>query len=119
MLRVVAVVASLIVGSAAVAAPLPKPAAFAMCGACHKAEKGAPNGIGPNLWGVGGRVSGTVPGFAYSPAMKNAKLPWNKANLTAYLANPQGKIPGNKMPFGGLKDPTQNAQVVDYLLSLK
>ncbi len=104
---------------AAQAAPLPKPPAFAMCGVCHKVEAGAAPGIGPNLWGVGGRVSGTLPGYTYSPAMKNAKIKWSKAELVDYLENPQAKVPGTKMAYAGEKDPTKEAAIADYLMSLK
>src|SRR3546814_6662054 len=58
----------------AMAAPAPKPPAFAMCGACHKVDQGAPHGLGPNLWAIGGKVSGTTPGFKYSPALTKAKI---------------------------------------------
>lgn len=105
--------------TAAGADPLPKPAAFAMCGVCHKVEAGAAPAIGPNLWGVGGRVSGTVPGYTYSPAMKAAKIKWSKAEIISYIANPQAKIPGNKMTYAGEKDPAKEAAIADYLMSLK
>jgi len=104
---------------AANAAPLPKPAAFAICGVCHKVEAGAAPAIGPNLWGVGGRVSGTLAGYTYSPAMKNAKIKWSKAEIMDYLANPQAKVPGTKMAYAGEKDPTKEAAIADYLMSLK
>jgi cytochrome c len=113
-------IAMLSLGAAAAsAAPLPKPASFAMCGVCHKVEAGAAPGIGPNLWGVGGRVSGTLAGFTYSPAMKAAKIKWTKAELMTYLANPATKVPGTKMAYVGQKDPVQQAALADYLLSLK
>ena len=105
--------------AAAVAAPLAKPADFAICGACHKVEAGAPSGIGPNLWGVAGRVSGTMPGFAYSPALKAAKIKWNKKDLVAFIQAPQARVPGNKMPYAGQKDPAKAGSIADYVLSLK
>ena len=101
------------------AAPLPKPAEFAVCSACHKVDAGAPNGIGPNLWGVSTRVSGSAPGFNYSPAMKAAKIKWNKKELTAFIQNPQQRVPGNKMPYPGQKDPAKAGAIADYLVSLK
>lgn len=101
------------------AAPLPKPANFAICGVCHKVEAGAAPAIGPNLWGVGGRVSGTLAGYTYSPAMKAAKIKWTKPELMDYLANPQAKVPGTKMAYAGEKDPAKRAAIVDYLMSLK
>ncbi len=113
-------IAMLSLGAAAANAdPLPKPASFAMCGVCHKVEAGAPPGIGPNLWGIGGRVSGTLPGYTYSAAMKAAKIKWSKPELIAYIANPSAKVPGNKMAYVGQKDPAQQALIADYLLSLK
>jgi cytochrome c len=114
-----AVVAVSMLAGAAYAAPLPKPAAFAVCGVCHASTAGAPNGVGPNLWGVTSRVSGTLPGYSYSPAMKAAKIKWSKAELTTYIANPKAKVPGTKMTYAGQKDPKQEAAIVDYLLSLK
>jgi cytochrome c len=90
--------------------------AFAACAACHAPDN---NGIGPRLAGVVGRTSGTVDGFRYSRAMKNAKIVWDAATLDAYLAEPQKVIPGNLMPFSGIADPGQRADVIAYLGSLK
>ena len=90
--------------------------AFAACAACHASDK---NGIGPRLAGVVGRTSGTVEGFRYSRAMKNAKIVWDAATLDAYLAEPQKVVPGNLMPFSGIGDPRQRADVIAYLGSLK
>jgi cytochrome c len=103
----------------AFAAPLPKPAAFGICSACHKTDQGAPNTIGPNLFGVGNTKAGTVPGFAFSPAMQNSKIKWTKANLAAFIQDPQKVVPGTRMPFGGLKNPDSASQIADYILSLK
>jgi cytochrome c len=90
--------------------------AFAACAACHAPDK---NGIGPSLAGVVGRTSGTVEDFRYSRAMKNAKIVWDAATLDAYLAEPQKVVPGNLMPFSGIGDPQQRADVIAYLRSLK
>jgi cytochrome c len=101
------------------AAPLPRPGSFAICGVCHKTDAGAAPGIGPNLFGVGTRVSGTGAGYAYSPAMKAAKVKWSKAELIGFISDPQKRVPGTKMAFAGQKDPAQAAAIADYLLSLK
>jgi len=105
--------------ASASAAPLPRPAPFAICGVCHKTDAGQPAGVGPNLWGVGTRVSGTAPGYAYSPAMKAAKIKWSKAEIVNFITDPQKKVPGTKMIYAGQKDPTQAAAIADYLMSLK
>jgi len=115
----IASIVSLSLAAPALAAPLPKPPIFGVCGTCHKTEKGAPNGIGPNLWGIGNTKAGEVPGFAFSPAMKGSKVKWTKENLVAFIQQPQKTVPGTRMPYGGLKNPQAAAQIADYILSLK
>lgn len=111
--------AVLLLAASAGAAPLPRPGSFAICGVCHKAEAGAPSGIGPNLWGVGTRVSGSAPGYSYSRALEAAKIKWSKAELVRFISDPQKRVPGTKMAYGGQKDPAQAAAIADYLVSLK
>lgn len=107
-------------GSAsAFAAPLPKPPAFAVCGVCHKVAAGEKSTIGPNLWGVGGRKSGTSAGFAYSPAMKAADITWSKDEIVSFITAPARKVPGTKMIYAGQKDPKIAGAIADYLVSLK
>jgi cytochrome c len=89
---------------------------FAACAACHSVT-GA-DGIGPHLNGVAGRKAGSVDGFNYSPAMKRSTTVWNDQTLAAYLTDPQQAVPGNRMPFSGMQDPKQVADIVDYLKTL-
>lgn len=89
------------------------------CAVCHSFAKGEPNKIGPNLFGVVGRASGAAAGYMYSPAMMKAALKWDDKNLNEYLAGPQKKIPGTKMGFPGFSDPSEQADVIAYLASLK
>jgi cytochrome c len=95
-----------------------KPAAFAQCAACHSVEPGK-NGVGPSLAGVYGTKSGEVVGYAFSEAMKNAKLTWDDATLDTYLTAPMKTIPGTKMSYGGMSDAAQRKAVIDYLKTLK
>lgn len=92
---------------------------FKRCMACHTFGSGAANRIGPNLFGVVGRTSGTLPGYNYSPAMKRAGLVWSEAMLASYLLAPSKLVPGTKMPFGGFTQPQQAADVAAYLATLK
>ncbi len=89
---------------------------FQTCAACHS-EK--PDAIGPSLRGVYGRKAGSLPDFRYSNAMLHANIVWDEANLRAYLADPQAKVRGNRMPFGGLSDPQDIADVVAFLKGYK
>ncbi len=105
-------------GSAAQAAP-GNPAAgklvFLRCAACHTVVKGQPNKIGPNLAGVVGRKSGTVPGFRFSAPFAKASLTWNDATLDKWLTRPAALVPGTSMVFAGLPNPQDRANVIAYL----
>jgi cytochrome c len=99
------------------AAPADGVAAFEPCAACHTVDGTAGAGTGPTLKDVFGRMSGSVPGFRYSRAMKNAAIVWDEASLDQFLADPQGFAPGNVMPFSGLSDRSQRAELIVYLKS--
>jgi cytochrome c len=88
---------------------------FATCAACHSDK---PDAIGPTLRGVYGRKSGSVPDFHYSGAMQRANLNWDEANLREYITDPQARVKGNRMPFGGLSDPADVDDVIAYLKTL-
>src|ERR1700688_2813142 len=79
------------------------------CAMCHGVTPGAA-GIGPSLAGVG---------YQYSPALIAAKLVWNDATLEKFLTSPQSDVPGTKMPFAGMTDAGQRADVIAYLATLK
>ena len=89
---------------------------FVACVACHT-EK--PDGIGPNLKGVYGRKSAALDDFRYSNPMKRANLVWDAENLRAYLIDPQAKVKGNRMPFGGVANPQEADDLVAYLATYK
>ena len=92
---------------------------FVRCAVCHKTAKDAGNGLGPNLFAIGGRKAGTVASFAYSDAMKNSAITWSEEKLEAYITNPKAVVPGNRMAFAGLSNPAQVNDIVAYLMSLK
>ena len=89
-------------------------AVFAQCRACHATDPGV-NRIGPTLAGVVGRQAGSVPGFAYSPANKNAGYAWTPEKLFEYLEKPQQVMPGTRMIFAGISDPQRRADLIAYL----
>jgi cytochrome c len=93
-------------------------AVFKKCGACHNAEKGGSNGIGPNLYGIVGNVHDHMPGFAYSDALMAMKgKPWNFDELNAWLTSPKAYAAGTKMAFAGISKPEDRAAVIAYLNS--
>ena len=89
---------------------------FKKCAACHNAEKGGANALGPNLWGVpGDEIAGARGGFAFSDALKTKGGKWDFDTLNAWLTSPKAFAPGTKMTFAGLSKPDDRANVIAYL----
>jgi cytochrome c len=88
---------------------------FKKCAACHNAEKGGPNQLGPNLWGVLGEPVGQGHGFAFSDGLAKKGGTWNWDNLSQWLTSPKAFAPGTKMTFAGLSNPQDRANVIAFL----
>jgi cytochrome c len=89
----------------------------AHCAVCHATAPGE-NKVGPSLAGIVGSKSGSVQGFDFSAAMKDANVTWDDSNLDKFLANPVGFIHGTKM-FVDLPNETDRQNVIAYLNTLK
>ncbi len=90
-------------------------AKFAVCRSCHTTGQGGEDMIGPNLWGIFGRKAGSEPGFAYSDDMKKAGWTWDADRIDKWITNPRAVLPGTKMTFVGMSDPTDRRDVVAFL----
>jgi cytochrome c len=88
---------------------------FNKCAACHNAEKGGANQLGPNLWGVIGAGIGEGRGFAFSDVLSKKGGTWNWDNLSQWLDSPKAFAPGTKMTFAGLSNPQDRADVIAFL----
>jgi cytochrome c len=85
---------------------------YTRCLACHAL---AYDRVGPRHCGLFGRLAGSVPGFEYSPAMRNSKITWDEKTLDRFLAKPLVMVPGSTMTYDGVSDPTERADLIVYL----
>jgi len=89
------------------------------CSQCHSDARSRPVILGPPLYGVVGRKAGSISGYAYSPSMRAAGFAWTADRLRAYLPAPRAYLPGVRMTYAGLKNPSQLNDLIAYLDTLR
>lgn len=88
------------------------------CSVCHTITPDGANRAGPTLYGVFGRRAGTVPGYAYSPALTNSDIIWDEKTIgELFDFGPQHVTPGSKMPLQQIEDDTKRNALIAYLKS--
>ena len=85
---------------------------YTRCMACHAL---AYDRVGPRHCGLFGRRAGSLPGFAYTPAMRSSGIVWNAATLDRFLAAPMKVVPGTSMTYDGIADAAERAALIAWL----
>lgn len=89
---------------------------FLRCQSCHPVSSTAPPRLGPNLYGLFGRVVGAAKNYTrYSKALSDADFVWSAPLLDQWLTNPRTFLPGNKMIFAGLQSAQDRADLIAFL----
>jgi cytochrome c len=89
------------------------------CASCHSFNEGGRSGVGPNLYGIVGAKHAHAAGFNYSAAIRAmADKPWTYEDMNAWIANPRGYAPGNKMTYAGMASAQNRADLIAYLRSI-
>jgi len=71
--------------------------------------------VGPTLYGVFERKAGELSDFRYSPALRRSGITWTAQALDNFIADPQKLVPANRMPYGGMPDADDRADLIAYL----
>ena len=88
---------------------------YKKCAACHSIAQGGGNKIGPKLYNIVGRATGSISDYKYSKALASYGKEWTFEELNSFLIKPSTWIKGNKMGFAGLKKDEDRASVILYL----
>ena len=88
---------------------------YKKCAACHSIAQDGKNKIGPKLYNVVGRATGSISDYKYSKALASYGKEWTFEELNSFLIKPSTWIKGNKMGFAGLKKDEDRASVILYL----
>jgi cytochrome c len=89
-------------------------ARFQDCAACHRLEAGV-NNVGPSLHGIFTRKAGELTDFRYSSAMKRSGIVWTPETLNTFISDPQAMVPANRMPYAGMANASDRADLIAYL----
>jgi cytochrome c len=117
-MRAVAWITAMLLGAAGVVHAGGDPAQgeklYEDCVACHPIERGA-HGIGPTLYGIIGRKAGEMADYRYSRALRHSGITWTAEALDTFIADPQASVPANRMPYAGMPDTVDRADLIAYL----
>jgi len=89
---------------------------FRACVACHTLTPDEGNRAGPTLAGIFGRRIATLPGYNFSPALKQLNIVWTPETVSKlFEVGPMQYTPGTKMPEQTIGSAEDRAALVQFL----
>jgi cytochrome c len=89
---------------------------FRACVACHTLSPEEGNKAGPTLWHIFGRRIATLPGYNFSPALKQLDIVWSPETVSKlFEIGPAHYTPGTKMPEQTIGSPEERKALVEFL----
>ena len=99
--------------------PLTGKQLFIACVGCHSLAAGADHKVGPNLFGLRGKVAGTQAGYRYSSAMieaGNSGLVWDEDSLLGFIIMTEDMVPGTWMLYYDTLQGDEVSRLISYIL---
>jgi cytochrome c len=89
---------------------------FRACIACHTLTPDEGNRAGPTLAGIFGRRIASLPGYNFSPALKQLDIVWTPETVSKlFEIGPMQYTPGTKMPEQTIGSAEDRAALVQFL----
>ena len=89
---------------------------FRACVACHTLSPDEGNRAGPTLAGIFGRRIATLPGYNFSPALKQLDIVWTPETVSKlFEVGPMTYTPGTKMPEQTIGSVDDRKALVEFL----
>lgn len=89
---------------------------FRACVACHTLSPDEGNRAGPTLAGIFGRKIATLPGYAFSDALKKLDIVWTPETVAKlFEVGPMTYTPGTKMPEQTISSAADRQALVRFL----
>lgn len=89
---------------------------FRACVACHTLSPDDGNRAGPTLAGIFGRRIASLPGYNFSPALRNLDIVWTPETVARlFEIGPMAYTPGTKMPEQKITSADDRKALVEFL----
>ena len=86
------------------------------CSVCHTLSPDGKRRAGPTLFGVFGRMAGTLEGYPYSKALVDSDIVWDEFTIEKLFAEgPDIVTPGTKMPIQRMRNQQDLIDLVAFL----